>query len=121
MKLAKLIALGALVFVSCSGKPEDAIVGEWRRIDGMEQIIFFKDGTVNEVSQDWMPDLRRPLGKTVFSRTKGGSYKFIDTDHMKMDWGSWYAGPIVSKVSISADELTLTSPDGKVSKYKRTK
>lgn len=97
-----------LLFVSCTSKPENVIVGKWHEIDGTETIEFFKDGTVSVV------DMGMPMG---------GNYKFIDDTRLRLELGGLGAlvGPVVVKVSVSRNELILTMPDGKVLKYRRAK
>jgi len=102
------VVLTLSLLVSCSSKPENDIVGKWSEIGGKETIEFFKDGTVS-----------------VFSEgiAMGGSFRFFEKDRIKLEFGGLgaLAGPILAKVSIKGDELTLTMPDGDVSKYKRVK
>ncbi len=112
--LKKLISWLTIVFTlslifSCSSKPENAIIGKWKEINGTGTIEFFKDGTVIAVDE----------GMSI-----GGSYKFIDKDRIKMEFQGFLgalAGPIVAKVSISDNELTFIMPDGTIEKYKRIK
>ncbi|MFH2012737.1 MAG: hypothetical protein ABIJ37_08580 [Pseudomonadota bacterium] len=96
-----------VLFASCTTKPEDAIIGKWREKGHTEIIEFLKDGTVNV-------DYK---GTTMY----GGSYKFVEKDQIKLELGGLYAlvGPIVAKVSISEEELTLTVPNGNVLKYEK--
>ena len=100
------LLLLTLFLVSCSSKPENAILGKWKEIDKTETIEFFKDGTVSVVDK---------------GMSMGGNYKFIDDDHLRLELGGLgaLAGPMVFTVSVSKNELTLTNPQGKVSKYRR--
>jgi uncharacterized protein (DUF2147 family) len=102
-KLAMRFTVVAMVFMftSCSPKPENPIVGKWKNIDGTETMEFFKDGTVSLVGKEM---------------SLGGTYKFVDTNRMKLEYGDLGAwmGPIITTISISGNELTLTMPDGKV-------
>jgi hypothetical protein len=68
----------------------------------------FKDGTLAVSNSDKGMNL-------------GGTYKFVDTDRIKVELGGLaaLAGPFVATVSISGDELTWTMPNGQVSKYRR--
>ena len=116
------------LLVSCSINPENAIVGKWSSIDGTKTMEFFKDGTVQEVDKEKRQEesIFNPNGpfKTVWvTEVKAGDYKFIEKNRIKLIWGGLdgFDGPIVDGVSISEDELTLTMPDGKVSKYRRVK
>lgn len=95
--------------VSCSSKPEDKVLGKWKAKDSKETMEFFKDGTVSAVSN---------------GLSLGGSYKFLDKDQIKMEFGGIgaLAGPIVMKVDFASnDEVTLTEPNGNVTKYSRVK
>lgn len=90
-------------FISgCIGpdKSENAIIGQWKEIDGAETIEFYKDGTISIVG-----DI-----------SVSGDYKFIDDNTIRVDLGFV---SLVAKISVSNDELILTEPDGEVSKYKR--
>lgn len=103
------IALTLSLLVSCSSEPEGAIVGKWSEIEGAEIMEFFDDGTVTVV------------GKGV---PMDGVYKFVEKDRIELKVGSLGAKrrTIVLAASISGDELTLTKPDGDVSrKYRRVK
>jgi hypothetical protein len=102
------VVLTLSILVSCSSKPENAIVGKWSEIGGTETMEFFKDGTVSVVDK---------------GMTMEGSYKFVEKDSIKLELGGLGAlvGPIVAKVSIKGDELIFTLPDGDVLKYKRAK
>lgn len=88
------------------------IIGKWDRYDpkhkGKETMEFFKDGTVS-------------LFHESFGFPGTGDYKLIDNNHVKVNLGGLWSlvGPIVCKVSISANKLTLTFPDGDVAEYNR--
>ena len=109
----QLIGLIAFTFiltllVSCSSKPEDAIIGKWSEIDGDRTMELFKDGTITVADT--------PMNMA-------GKYTFVDRDRIKVELGGLgaLAGPYVATVAISGDELTWTMPDGDVSKYRREK
>lgn len=93
---------------SCSSKPEKAIVGKWKEIGGSETMEFFKDGTLS-IADD-----------SVYF---GGNYKFIDKDSIKMELGGSgaMAGPVVARVSITGEELTITMPGDEASKFRKSK
>jgi hypothetical protein len=90
-------------------KPETTILGKWQNISGKETIEFFKDGSVNFLS-----DGRSPMG---------GDYKIIDDSHVRMSFGGFagFAGPQVWRFSVSGNQLTLKLPDGKIVRYGRAK
>jgi hypothetical protein len=87
-------------------KPEEALLGKWQNIGHKETVEFFKDGTVNFLS-DGSP--------------MEGDYKIVDDTHMRLHLGGFggLAGPMVWKFAVSGDQLTLTLPDGKVAMYRR--
>ena len=94
--------VGISLISGCIGpdKSENAIIGQWKEIDGAETIEFYKDGTISIVG-----DI-----------SVSGDYKFIDDNTIRVDLGFV---SLVAKISVSNDELILTEPDGEVSKYKR--
>jgi hypothetical protein len=94
-----------LIFVSCSQKPEKAILGKWENSN--ETMEFFKDNSFI----------------TSSLLMSGGKYIFVDDNRIKFDFGGLgaFAGPIVVNISISQDKLIITMPDGTVMKYNRTK
>jgi hypothetical protein len=102
------IAAVVALLSSCSSKPEDAIVGKWKELGGTETMEFFRDGTVSVVDE---------------GMSMAGSYKFVDKDRVKVELGGLGAlmGPVVARVSISGEDLSWTMPDGKVSRYKRSR
>lgn len=107
MKKTYLFLIFCFVFLlaSCSSKPEDLIIGKWQKIDGTGTIEFFKDGTVSIT------------GTTGLGKKSGaGTFKFVDDSHLRLEGLG-----IVVKISLSQDELTLTDPEGNVSKYRRGK
>lgn len=103
-----LLILSAVMLNGCIQNPEAAIIGKWDEIDGTETIEFFKDGTIT-VDDKGM--------------SFGGDYKFIDNDRIRIELGGLgaLAGPMIVKVSISKDELSLTTSDGDIDKYQRVK
>jgi len=109
-KLVDFLAVAFILasLVSCSSKPEEAIIGKWSEIGATEKMEFFKDGTItiNDKGINMV-----------------GKYTFVDKDRIRVEFGGLAAkiGPIVVTVSISGDELTWTMPDGKSSKHRREK
>jgi len=106
-----MVVLGMLVLVVLSGcgkSTEKAIIGKWKEVDSTETIEFFKDGTVTVIDK---------------GMSMSGNYKFVGKNRIKMELGGLGAlmGPIVSKISISGNELSMTMPDGKIERYQRLK
>lgn len=105
LTIAVAVLIAASHFSSCS-KPENAIVGKWQEVDGTENAEFFKDGTVSLVDN---------------GMSLAGNYKFIENDRLRVDLGGVGAliGPMIFKVEVSRNELTLTDSKGKVTTYRR--
>jgi hypothetical protein len=82
------------------------ILGKWAEIGGTETIEFFKDGTVSIVTQD---------------SAASGKYKFEGVTRMRMGLEGMKAsaGPAIIKVTFMRNDLLLTGPMGKVTKYSR--
>lgn len=94
-----------LILASCSSKPENLIIGKWQKIGSTSTIEFFKDGTGSIT------------GTTGLGKKSGaGTFKFVDDSHLRLEGLG-----IVVKISVSQDELTLTDPEGNVSRYRRGK
>jgi tetratricopeptide (TPR) repeat protein len=88
-------------------KPEVAILGKWQ--NSKETVEFFKDGTVNFISD---------------GRPTVGEYKIVDNSHLRIHFLSGFAvlaGPQVWKFAVSENQLTLNLPDGKIVGYGRAK
>jgi hypothetical protein len=114
MKLVGFMVIAFMLplLVSCSPKPEGAIVGKWGIIDGSQKIEFFKDGTLMAAKKS---------GGMVI----GGQYTFVEKNRIKLKLDGLdprdEEALMVVTVSISGQEMMLTMPDGHVSKYKREK
>jgi hypothetical protein len=95
------------LLVSCSrGSP---IIGRWQEIGGdNETMDFSKSGTFHLVSK---------------GRTIEGKYSMPEDGRIKLELGGAGAElrPIVVQVALSGDELSMSDPFTKVSKYRRTK
>jgi hypothetical protein len=100
--------------LSCSpstpGSREDAILGEWAVGEGGRgtdktgaTLQFFKDGTLNRIEHG-VQNLAR--------------YSFLSPEDISVLEGSTRT---ILKVTIRADELAITRPDGKVVKARRVK
>ena len=98
------IACMLFLFVSCSSKPKDAIIGKWHAIDGTKTCEFFRDGSYT-------------------TNVIGGNYRFVDKNKLRLDVGGVGAlvGPLILTVSISGDKMTVTDDDGSVRKYARVR
>jgi len=99
-----LVVCFALMFASCTLKPAWDVAGNWEKVDGKETISFSRNGTVTLTG-----------GLTNLNT----SFKFNDAKLLKLDMGS--LGTYDLEVHIAKDILTLTSPDGKISKYRKVK
>ena len=113
--MSKYIVLGlcftigcAVLLSSCCSGTKSAVVGKWEEIGGTETIEFFKEGTITVVQ-----------GKLVVS----GNYEFVDDKKIRIEFGGLYGldGPQVCEISVSKDKLTLTEPNGDVTRYQRGK
>jgi len=91
---------------------KNAIIGKWERYDpkykGKETMEFFKDNTIS-------------LFHESFGFPVAGDYKFIDNNNVKINLGGLWSlvGPIICKISLSGNNLTLAFPDGDVAEYQR--
>lgn len=95
-------------FTEQGGTPENPLLGKWRNPNTNETFEFFKDGTVNVFGGG-------PPGG-------GGEYAVIDDSHVRLQvFRLSGPGPTVWKFSVSRDQLTLTSPEGRVAMYRRVK
>jgi murein DD-endopeptidase MepM/ murein hydrolase activator NlpD len=88
------------------------ILGKWERYDtkyrGKETIKFWKDGTISSYHE-------------TFGFCITGNYKFINTNNVKIEFGGIWGitGPNIYEVSVSDNNLVLTSIDGKESRFHR--
>ena len=106
----------ALMLASCERDPHKAIVGAWKASAKQQVLTFHSDGSlyINEENA-----------------VTPGTYTFIDKTHVKIELGGVAGGvlkfaqmitgpiPLVYEVSIAGRQLTVTAPDGSVSKYER--
>jgi hypothetical protein len=95
-----------LTLASCSSKPEALIIGKWKSVDGLNMIEFFQDGSV-KITGDIAS------GK----KSLEGTFKLVDDQHLKIDGGLG----MEFKMEVSQDELILTDPQGKTTKYQKVK
>jgi murein DD-endopeptidase MepM/ murein hydrolase activator NlpD len=96
------------------GDIREAIIGKWERYDeefGRDIIEFFQDGSVSASVENF-------FGTPM---TVAGDYRFIDSDHVRIELGGFWAlaGPMIFQVSVSEDKLVMVSADGEVNEYRR--
>jgi hypothetical protein len=103
VRLSVLVCF-ALLFAACSLKPTWDLVGKWQHDQGKGSIEFFRNGT-----------LTLQNGGTTLTT----SYKMKDPKHLQVEMGS--LGTLVLKLTVNRDSLTLTDPEGKVSKFQKVK
>jgi len=99
-----LVVCFALLFASCSLKPAWDVAGNWENMDGKETLSFSRNGTVTLTN-----------GLSTINTT----FKFTDSKNLKLDMGS--LGTFDMEAHVAKDILTLTGPDGKISKYRKAK
>ncbi len=106
MKSVRMIVAVGLLFVltSCSLQPMWNIAGKWQQEDGNVVIEFLQSGILNYTD-----------GANSFSLR----YLFMDGKRMEVSGGT--LGKLVVDVNVGEKELTLTNPQGEVTKYKRLK
>ncbi len=104
MKVVRLVLAVSLLVIlaACAMEATWSIDGKWQKIDGDEIVQFSRIGTV--------------------TLSNGGNaltahYEFVDPKHVKIAMGS--LGALILKVSCTRDVLTLTNPEGGVTKYRR--
>lgn len=99
-----LVVCFALMFASCALKPGWDMVGKWQKNDAKDTIEFSTGGTLSMVS-----------GNTSLT----ASYKLRDPAHLEINMG--VLGPLVLKVALSNNVLSITDANGKVTQYHRVK
>jgi hypothetical protein len=109
---SKLFTSSVLVLIlslltSCLSNLQGAIIGNWKDINEENSYIqFFKDGTVSATGR---------------GMSLGGSYKFLEPQTIKVELGGMgaLAGPVIYKVSIEGNQLSLTNPNGQTEFFER--
>src|SRR5262245_52118203 len=107
----------ASLLVGCSqqapkSKPQEAVVGKWQVLGGVDTVEFSTDGSVTFVTQ---------------GRAVTGKYTFERESVLKMAWDSpipmegFQQQGAYQHVKVSADELITNDPAGTSRKYKRVK
>jgi hypothetical protein len=106
MKVVRFCLVLCLVVMaaSCALKPSWDVIGKWQKVDGNETIEFARNGNVTITT-----------GTNSFSVP----YMFSDTKHISVQAGS--LGNTKVAVVVEGDLMTLTGPNGKVSKFKKVK
>ncbi|MBI3797829.1 MAG: hypothetical protein HY268_12785 [Deltaproteobacteria bacterium] len=90
------------------GTPENPLLGKWQNPNTNETFEFFKDGAVNVFGGG------PPSG--------GGQYAVVDDSHVRLQvFRLSGPGATVWKFAVSRDQLTLTSPEGRVAMYRKVK
>jgi hypothetical protein len=106
-----LVAICCLVLIGCgSSKPQDLIVGKWEEVaadikPGEFTEEFTKDGRA----------IHRRGEKTIIDR------KYTLADDGTLDYVFDDGKKATYKAKVTKDELTLTSGDNQVTKFKRMK
>jgi len=106
MKAVRLSLVLCLVVLasSCALKPSWDVIGKWQKVDGIETLDFARNGTVTIT-----------VGSTAYTVP----YMFSDTKHISVQVGS--LGSTKVSVLVEGDIMTLTGPNGKVSKFEKVK
>jgi len=99
----------SLFLFGCASSPENSIVGRWSAIDGSGDTVFSSNGAITAIEKNK-------------SELVIGSYKFVAEN--KLSLNSNGKDPdfksMVVTVAISKNEMTMTGPQGKSEKYRRT-
>ncbi|MGY6530184.1 MAG: hypothetical protein ACXITR_09665 [Cyanobacterium sp.] len=88
--------------------PERAIRGRWTEVGASNSHMeFFADGTISGAS---------------YGISYSGDYEFLDRETVKINVGGAigaFAGPLVLKISIEGDEMTMSNASGNVTSYRK--
>ena len=111
MNKAFVALLAFVTIVTCliSCSKASPFVGKWQEIAGdNETLEFSKSGSFSLVSK---------------GRTLDGKYSDLENGRIKLELGGTGAAtrPAILYVALSGEELTVTDPFGRVSKYARGK
>ena len=97
-----VVVLATMIAGACSFKSQNPIVGKWKDVEKAQTVEFSKEGSLS-ISGDG------------FSMT--GQYQLIDEGRVKIDLTGGLSATL--SVKITGDELSMTDPNGVVSRYKR--
>ena len=111
MKLSRLwiLAIIAMLAISCAPKAERTILGHWQAVDGKEQIHFAGDHKVTFI------DEAKGLETTC-------EFRFKDKGVVEFQLGGFLgdlARPITIEAVVAGDELLLKAEDGREFKFQR--
>jgi len=103
--IAILLAPNLITSPAGAASIETAILGKWQEVGGITQMEFLEGGYILAVA-----------GRQQLS----GKYEFLNKNRLRIDYGG-NVGAMIFEVSISGDEVVMTEPNGKVSKFKKIK
>ena len=103
-----LSSLLLICITACSTGTQDEILGSWYEIGGTESIQFFKDGSIQLLSD----------GNQI-----SGNYTFPDENTIRMEFGGLgaLAGPMIAEYKIESGFLLLRYSDGTSSRYAKNR
>jgi hypothetical protein len=114
--VSERIARGALLVtvvmafvIGCTSRPEDALIGRWEEVDGIDDLRFHDDGTVTIGSE----------GALV-----GGNYRFVGEDRLELSFGPPGSPfpPRYVRITLGPDTMTVVEEErGRVRKYRRSR
>jgi hypothetical protein len=109
------IGLGILLaFFACSPKTTSPVIGNWLGEEGKVAMEFRVDGTLHGVDE--------------YGRAWTGSFEFVDADHVRIKTTTSEGKGATRfvdnsegtcKIDVQGNSLTLTEPDGALSKYRK--
>jgi hypothetical protein len=107
-RIVLILTISCIVLLSaCRREAKSVIIGIWHDVSSNETMQFTPDGKV------------RVIGKLDMT----GTYSFPDSTHLQFEFNGLgaLADPINMEYALSADDLKLTLPNGKVLFYKRVR
>lgn len=99
---SSMFVLAMLITVACSFKSQNSIVGKWKDVEKAQTVEFSKEGSLS-------------ISGEGFSMT--GQYQLIEEGRVKIDFTGGLSSTL--SVKVTGDELSMTDPNGVVSRYKR--
>jgi hypothetical protein len=97
-----VVVLATMIVFACSFKSQNPIVGKWKDVEKAEIVEFTKEGSLL-------------VSANGFSMS--GNYKVVDEGRIQVELTG--LGTEIVSVKVTGDELSVTDPQGKVSRYKR--